>query len=733
MNINAEPPASRSSGFGPLNSPKASLGLVRKEWLETLRDRRTLITLLGMPLLVYPLLAMALNRFLIGGGGPKEVPYRILAADYPTGEAVQRALDSPEAAPPDVFVDLADGNLAEFVVNVPDPSDPTPLPLQDILRSGGAELVVRTDPAGGFDVNAVADDPVSVGAARVFAERMLYRKVRSANVVRPFDVDVQLIRGDRSAPLLATVLPLVLVLMTITGAVYPAIDLTAGERERGTMEALIASPISPARLLTAKYVAVVTVAVLTAGVNLLAMFATLWLTGLLPLLTGGEPVSWTLPASVGGLLLLLAAFFSAILLTLTSFAKSFKEAQAYLIPVMLLAIAPGMLSLIPGTSIEGPLAVVPLVNITLLTRDLLSGQTIGPAAGVAVLSTVGYAAAALGLAGTWFGRNATDRTSGGSFAELFRRPAAGGGESPRLPTPTVAAAMLAMLVPTYFLCSNVLMTYLGDYRDLIASGGELSADQTVRVQVRSLILSAVTLTLVFGGVPLAVATWNRLNLKRTFRVRRSPFRFWAGALLLGLGSWTLAHEAFVVADAVGIGGLDAERVESTRNVLRTWTRLPPWLLLATLAATPAVIEELCFRGFLFRALRGLFRPAALIAVTAIIFGAFHVVTGNALLIERFVPTTLTGLLLGWLAFRSGSVLPGMLMHFTHNGLLNLLGHYHDRLAFLGDVEQSSHLPPLWLAVGVGLTLTGIGIIALGSQVRAADGAVAETRISGETV
>ena len=81
---------------------------------------------------------------------------------------------------------------------------------------------------------------------------------------------------------LATLVPLVLILMTITGAVYPAIDLTAGERERGTLETLIAAPISRMALLFAKYVAVLTVAVLTALVNLVAMTVTIVSSSLRP-------------------------------------------------------------------------------------------------------------------------------------------------------------------------------------------------------------------------------------------------------------------------------------------------------------------------------------------------------------------------------------------------------------------------------------------------------------------
>src|SRR5205814_8069223 len=81
-------------------------------------------------------------------------------------------------------------------------------------------------------------------------------------------------------------------------------------------------------------------------------------------------LSLTLLAQVFALLLLFAAFFSAVLLCLTSFARSFKEAQAYLIPLMLASLAPGIMAMMPGLTLGGVLTVLPLVNIVLMARDL---------------------------------------------------------------------------------------------------------------------------------------------------------------------------------------------------------------------------------------------------------------------------------------------------------------------------------------------------------------------------
>ena len=131
------------------------------------------------------------------------------------------------------------------------------------------------------------------------------------------------------------------------------------------------------------------------------------------------------------------------------------------------------------------------------------------------------------------------------------------------------------------------------------------------------------------------------------------------------------------------------------------------MLLAVFALTPAVIEELCFRGYLFSALQGALSPRRTILLTAVLFGLFHVLTGNALLIERFLPSTLMGLVIGWVAYRTGSVLPGIIIHFVHNGLLNMVLYYQDRLSFLGQgFDNQAHLPLHWLAIAGLLVAVG---------------------------
>ncbi len=387
--------------------------------------------------------------------------------------------------------------------------------------------------------------------------------------------------------MLATIVPLVLVLMTITGAVYPAIDLTAGERERGTMEAVMASPVPRGYVLLAKYFAVVIVALFTALANLAAMFTTLWASGLLGMLTGDEGFPWITMLRILGLLVLFSGFFSALLLSLTSFARSFKEAQAYLIPVMLLSLTPAMLSLMPGATLSGAMAIVPLVNIVLLARDLLSGSVDPTGALAAVVSTIAYAAAALSIAARLFGSDAVTRTSEKSIGSLLQRPR----QSSSHPSPQSAAMMLALLVPIYFVVSNGLMKFLQHFKEAVPVEAQL-------------LFNAAALIFTFGLVPLFAAFLGRNRLRSTYRIHGASVACYAGAILLGLGSWAIAHEAFVFADAFGIGGLGEEQISNARQMISKMREASPLLLLAVFALTPAVIEELVLSRLLVFGIAG---------------------------------------------------------------------------------------------------------------------------------
>jgi ABC-2 type transport system permease protein/sodium transport system permease protein len=417
--------------------------LARKELREILRDRRTLLTLVLMPLLLYPLLGLGFS-VLYGPGGRSEqegVQFRLGFEDEALAQHFLRLLNRGERAwrsrlggqsDPETAAAEATPSLISFVDNEP----------EERLRWGQFDLVIRArssaeekerrDRLREFEVTYDPDSPTArqalhyiesrlIGANLFLNEENLHRlgADRLAQPLRVYRHPIVQEKRNRGF-LLAVLVPLVLILMTMTGAVYPAIDLTAGERERGTLELLMATPVPRVALLGAKYVAVLAVAVLTALVNLAMMAVSFVIFGR-SLLTGGAlNLSFGMIPVVLILVLLFAAFYAAVLLVIASFARSFKEAQAYVVPLMLVSLIPGLLALLPELQLHYGVALVPLLNIVLLARDLLSGSAEPGAAVIVVVSTFIYSWVALLVAARTFGAEAVLYSDGRSWSDWFR-------------------------------------------------------------------------------------------------------------------------------------------------------------------------------------------------------------------------------------------------------------------------------------------------------------------------
>ena len=383
---NGDSPLGRGGSAPAWNNRREIFGrltrLALKELRETLRDRRTIVTLVVMPLVLYPILAIVFQRFLltsltnhtaieyvIGVDSPDSM--RQLARQLDAGDALLRgngrkdvshgaqAIHGAQELHPSLIWAELQGDEVERCVSNADVHVAI-LPKGDARADAGADGLVH--PAS-WELYYRAGSPTSESALRyletrlqAYSESQLDAQLKHLGVAAALPASSQRHAIDYSgAPIfsLAALIPLILVLMTVTGAVYPAIDLTAGERERGTLEMLIAAPVPRVGLLLAKYVAVLAVAILTAMVNLTGMAITSHSTGLNVTLFGGAGLS--LPVVIKVLLLmgLFAAFFSAVLLAITSCARSFKEAQAYIIPLMLMCLVPGVVCLMPGLQFTG--------------------------------------------------------------------------------------------------------------------------------------------------------------------------------------------------------------------------------------------------------------------------------------------------------------------------------------------------------------------------------------------
>lgn len=735
MNSVSGPESDREASRVPANSFRRHAGvLIQKELRETLRDRRTIVTLLAMPCLLYPLLGL-LFRFVAVGqakddNGPEftiSVPTAAeavwLNSALETGDAILRE-NWPGRA--EAIEGLRTGSASKTGGESETQSDSEPSPpsvaemvkllepgagapsLAEIVATQEADIAVTVELGERPSPNDILGGRVSIiscpdlrrsqDAARYVEDRLQATNLLSVlNQVRlreprtkiPILTEFESVRSNQKSRGFLGLLPLVLLLMTVTGGVYPAIDLTAGERERDTLETLVALPIPKVHLLFAKYIAVLTVTLLTGIVNAIGMSATVYALQMENQLFGEAGLSLQLFLSLIVVLTVFALFYSAVLLAITSSSRSFKEAQAYLIPLMLMSLSPGLVVLLPGWRLEGFLAVIPLVNMLLLAGDLFSGSAQLLPAAAAVLSTLLYAAGALALAARLFGNDAVASGSRGTWSDLFRRP-----DTEQLSVrPGLAATGLALLFPLYFFGMGILNRLAG------------SAPE------QRLVAGALVTLLLFAILPAVLCFWQRVSIRTAWRIRSVPVWIWPTAVLLGVSAWPLIYELVLATRSFGLTNLSDERLKQVATILERWKQVPVPLMVMTLGVVTGFSEEVFFRGFLLSGLRTSLKPWPAAIVCGVIFGAFHVIAADGATLERFLPSTTLGILLSWIAVRTGSLLPGMIVHICHNSALLLLASYQGQLSQLLVAQpDQEHLPTLWLvgsAVAVLSAIAGI--------------------------
>ncbi len=693
--------------------------LTMKELAETLRDRRTIATLILMPILVYPLMSVAFRTIfvatevtstssspLILGMENEDDAKRLdqLAVNgtallteasrnaAPFGGQGDEGTSNPERIDvtivPDVMAAIRSGRVDAGVRFVP-PEEPN-LPLQ-------VKVIFREDSARSEAIRNYIERRIRVLNVHLLQQRLA--QVGQNPMLPVVSAKTAVVQGSPMRAALPTLVPLMLLLMTITGAVYPAIDLTAGERERGTLEALVAAPVSRVEVLSAKFIAVLTVALLTATVNLVSMCITLISTGLGAFLFGSDGLTPMVFLKILGLLVLFASFFSAMLLAITSFARSFKEAQAYLIPLMLVSMAPGLATLMPDLQLTGPLGVAPLVNIVLLTRDVLANNVDYRAAVATIVSTLMYTAVAIALAAKIFGSDSILYGSQGSWGDVFRRPRR---ESPAI-SPFAALLTLAIVYALFVTAGNAWQFF---------ALGELVPGQSLDIaRFRSYLLGSVAISLsLFIVCPLIAAHIHRVKIVRAIGgLSWNPVML-LGALCLGVSLCAFAYESIIVADHLKLTPVSAEAKARVKELTGVLQQLPHIYVLFCLAIVPAVSEEFFFRGFLYRSLRQKRSALATILITASIFAAFHVFSPGGLTFVRFVPSFILGLALGYLAESSGSIVPSTLMHVVNNCLMLSLDKLRPTLERWGLGGEAEHLPPAWLAGAAVFTTVGLVLV-----------------------
>lgn len=350
--------------------------LLKKELLDVVRDCRTVLLTLVLPVLLYPGLLTVMGAIIAAGKDRLKNEPLVVAV---TTRDAQALLDG-QPTPPHTSWQRLDRAEAEAllraqkvaaIVHAPDGA------AQAVAEDRQATLTVLYTKR--FDCSMEALDRLRPVLEAVNTKALTLR-LEARQLDPAFATPVKVEANDLDfqkdlGPLIASrLLPVVLLMMLFIGALYPAVDLTAGEKERGTLETLLVCPVRPVQVMAAKYLTVALVSVASTLVNLLAMAGTFGA----GLSLAGE-ASTTMRFSAGQVGVMLACLVPAALLVsgvslaVASMARTFKEGQSLMTPVMLVGLAPALVSQMPGIELTTVTALVPLLNVALLVKAAVLG------------------------------------------------------------------------------------------------------------------------------------------------------------------------------------------------------------------------------------------------------------------------------------------------------------------------------------------------------------------------
>ncbi len=391
-----------------------NVGVVyRKELTDSLRDRRTVISMIVVPILVMPIFTIGLGvlSVLLVGRAMLEVPkVMVLGGERsPNLLAALRALPDIRIVPAKAdYAQEISGKAIRVAVAIP--------PDFDAAVSRGDAATVRIfmyqgELKSGFAANRMqkffADYRV-----RIVRERLQQRAL-PARLADPFSIEEQNVAPPEkvSGALIGGLVPYFVILLCLTGAMYPAIDLTAGEKERGTIETILCSPVSRLHLVLGKFLMVLTASLFSGLLAILSMGMT-FLAGKKILEHLSSANNWASSLAVSPkaalwvflMIVPLAVLLSAALLTIAVFAKSYKEAQSYLSPLTIFVILPAIVSMLPGVEINARLALIPVLSTSLISSEIVAGTYHWNYIVLIFVSSCVYAAAALALAIRMFQR-----------------------------------------------------------------------------------------------------------------------------------------------------------------------------------------------------------------------------------------------------------------------------------------------------------------------------------------
>ena len=486
--------------------------------------------------------------------------------------------------------------------------------------------------------------------------------------------------------MIGSIIPFFIVTMILLGALYPSIDVTAGEKERGTLETLLTLPITNFEMIMSKFLAVSCIACASAILNVFSMGGAMaFLVSSSMSLAEDINLEIHYETFIPGILFTLVVMvFFALLVTAVCmctcvFAKNFKEANNYVTPVMLIFMFGSYAAMIPDLELTAQTAAIPIVNVALLVEGLFQFQYNYGLFAIVLFSNVAYSLLAILILGKIYNSEAVLFSEGLSSVRIFTR----------------RSEMKEKQMPGYgdlilLLCLVLLLIfYIGSFAQIKWGFGGVVIQQ-----------------LIILLCPVLYAWYMKADAKKLFSIKKPGVSQVAGGVLFGIA-------AFLCAMIIGVLLVPffPESADGLTQLDDMLTSQPAVVLILVVALMPAIGEELLFRGFVMGTLKNKCTGVIAVLVTTLLFAAYHMS-----LIKMFT-IGIIGFGLTYAAYKSGSIVTSMCMHFLNNLLSVLITKYPKQMQHVLPVlfKESLSASDLLLMIAVILICAALGLLLLGCR------------------
>lgn len=358
--------------------------IFKKELIDTLRDKRTLTVMLVIPLIVYPALFVGISK-------------------YMTSQSEKAGQETLKIA---IIENGNESSFSQFIQSLPnvqafalkDTTAAKELILKDSLDAAyyfpnGYDTAIAkltgtsfsyfyTSTNNEFEVAIIQS--INSGYQQMLVKQKLAAVSISETILEPAKVEARNLASIREqiGGIVGGILPYFFIIFCMVGCMYPAIDLAAGEKERGSLETLLVSSASRIEIYTGKLMTVALSGFISAVASIVGIIISAQLIGagsssgsdmmqVSELLSGIiEPKSIIMLLAI---LLPLNIFFAAITLMLSIYAKTFKEAQSMITPLMIFIVFPAIFGMLPGVTLDYTTALIPILNVSLGAKEIISG------------------------------------------------------------------------------------------------------------------------------------------------------------------------------------------------------------------------------------------------------------------------------------------------------------------------------------------------------------------------